>query len=378
MSTDARTEVAIVLRRLPEYRVALFEALRKLLIADGVELRILHGEPNAQEATRDDEGRLQWGEHVPTRYVFDQRLCWQPFAPKTRASRLVVIEQQSRPGYNLWALLPGRPQRFALWGPGIEELGDRSPRWGERLCRSLAFRANWWFTSTEGGAELMRRQGFARDRITNLENASDTVALAERLHAVTTAQIDAGRRRMGLKGARVAIFLGALSEEKRLHFLLQAAEQVLHRVPGFRLLVAGDGPLRPMVEQASASRPWLRFLGRQQGHEKALALRQSELMLCPGGVGLGILDAFTAGIPIVTTNCPGHGPEIAYLRSGENGLMTEDSMEAYVRAVVALLQYEEERRRLGVNAQHVASHFTIENMAQRFRNGIHGALRVPA
>jgi len=101
-------------------------------------------------------------------------------------------------------------------------------------------------------------------------------------------------------------------------------------------------------------------------------------MLCPGGVGLGILDAFTAGIPIVTTNCPGHGPEIAYLRSGENGLMTEDSLEAYVRAVVALLQYEDERRRLGVNAQHVASHFTIENMAQRFRGGIHGALRVPA
>jgi len=375
MSSDGRTQVAIVLRRLPEYRIALFEALRKLLLADAVDLRVLHGEPNAQEASTDDEGRLQWAEHLPTRYLFDQRLCWQPVAAKTRAAKLVVIGQQERPGYNLWAFLPGKPQRFALWGPGVAELGSASPGWSERFCRSLAFRAHWWFTSTEAGAELLRRQGFARDHITNLENASDTVALAERLHAVTTAQIDVGRRRMGLKGARVALFLGALNEEKRLPFLLQAAEQVLHRVPGFRLLVAGDGPLRPMIEQASQSRPWLRFLGRQQGYEKALALRQSELMLCPGGVGLGILDAFTAGIPIVTTNCPGHGPEIAYLRSGENGLMTEDSMEAYVRAVVALLQYEEERRRLGINAQHVASHFTIENMAQRFRSGIHGALR---
>ncbi len=375
MSSDARSEVAIVMRRLPEYRLALFEALRKLLMADGVDLRVLHGEPSAQEASRDDEGRLQWAEQLPTRYFFDQRLCWQPVAARTRSTKLLIIGQQDRPGYNLWAMLPGRPQRYALWGPGVAELGNTPPSWGERFCRSLAFRANWWFTSTEGGADLLRRQGFARDRITNLENASDTVSLAQRLHAVTTAQIDSGRRRMGLKGARVALFLGALSEEKRLPFLLQAAEQVLHRVPGFRLLVAGDGPLRPMIEQASQSRPWLRFLGRRQGHEKALALRQSELMLCPGGVGLGILDAFTAGIPIVTTSCPGHGPEIAYLRSGENGLMTEDSMEAYVRAVVALLQYEDERRRLGVNAQHVASHFTIENMAQRFRSGIHAALR---
>ncbi|HXY21859.1 MAG TPA: glycosyltransferase, partial [Burkholderiaceae bacterium] len=268
MSSSERTEVAIVLRRLPEYRIALFEALRKLLMADGVDLRVLHGEPNEQEATRDDEGRLQWAEALPTRYVFDQRLCWQPLAAKTRTAKLVVIGQQERPGYNLWALLPGRPQRFALWGRGIAELGSASLGWSERFCRSLAFRAHWWFTSTEGGAELLRRQGFGRDRITNLENASDTVALAERLQGVTTAQIDAGRRRMGLKGARVAIFLGALSEEKRLPFLLQAAEQVLHRVPGFRLLVAGDGPLRPMVEQASQSRPWLRFLGRQQGLEK--------------------------------------------------------------------------------------------------------------
>jgi len=194
MSSSERTEVAIVLRRLPEYRIALFEALRKLLMADGVDLRVLHGEPNEQEATRDDEGRLQWAEALPTRYVFDQRLCWQPLAAKTRTAKLVVIGQQERPGYNLWALLPGKPQRFALWGRGIAELGSASLGWSERFCRSLAFRAHWWFTSTEGGAELLRRQGFGRDRITNLENASDTVALAERLQGVTTAQIDAGSR----------------------------------------------------------------------------------------------------------------------------------------------------------------------------------------
>ena len=376
MSSDARAEVAFVLRRLPEYRVPLFRVLRTLLEADGVKLRVLHGEPNAREASADDEGRLDWAERLKTRYLWRQRLCWQPFAGRVRKAQLVVIQQQDEPGYNLWSLLPGRPKRFALWGRGIDEPSSDVAPANQRFTRALADRALWWFTNTEAGSEFLRRQGFTRERITFLENTIDTVALAELLQTVTTAQIDIGRRRLGLKAARVALFMGALREDKRLPFLLQAAEQVLARVPGFRLLIAGDGPLRSYVEEAAQSRPWLRYLGHQARFEKALVLRQCELMLAPGGVGVGILDAFTAGVPLVTTNCPGHGPEIAYLRSGENGLMTENSVEAYVRAVVALLQYEDERRRLGLNGQHVAAHYTIENMAQRFRKGIHAALQV--
>ena len=375
MNPEPRTEVAIVLRRLPEYRVALFEVLRKLLQSDGVHLRVLHGEANSQELPRDDQGRLDWAERLKTRYFLRERFCWQPIGASTRSAKLVIVGQQEQPGYNLWSLPPWAPRRFALWGRGVEEPGADPLDWRGRFVRSVLDRARWWFINTEVGADLLRRQGFARERISIVESTIDTVDLGQRIAAVTTAQIDSGRRRMGLKGARVALFLGSLCEDKRLPFLLQAAEQVLQRVPGFRLLIAGDGPQRPFIEQAAKSYPWLRFLGRVQGHEKALALRQAELMLSPGGVGVGILDAFTAGIPIVTTNSPGHGPEIAYLRSGENGLMTENSIEAFVRGVVALLQYEDERRRQGVNAQYVASHFTIENMAQQFRAGIHAALR---
>lgn len=376
MKPEPHSEVVIVQRRLIEYRVPLFEALRMLLAADGVRLRVLHGDPTAEEASRSDTGHLAWAERLPTRYLLGERVCWQPFAAKSAQAKLVIIGQDERPLYNLWAWSPARPRRIGLWGRGVEPQSVDVQGWQERLNRSLARRVQWWFTSTEPAADLVRRQGFARDRITNLENASDTRALAEDLKSVTLAELDAGRRRLGLKGARVGLFLGSLCQGKRLPFLLQAAEQVVQRVPSFRLLIAGDGPERAMVESAAQSRPWLRYIGRQQGHDKAIALRQSELMLNPGRVGIGILDAYAAGIAFVTTNCPGHGPELAYLRSGESGLMTQNSVEAFARGVLALLQYESERRRLGLNGQHVASHFTIENMAQRFRHGIHAALRV--
>jgi glycosyltransferase involved in cell wall biosynthesis len=380
LNPPRRSEVVIVQRRLTHYRVPLFEKLRAALEADGVRLRLLHGAPTAEDATKRDEGRLDWAEALPATDLLGGRLCWQPYGAPTASADLVIVTQENRFLYNLWALSAGRargrPRRVAFWGHGAN-LQSRNPDgWRERFKRVWTRRVDWWFAYTALSVELVRRDGFAPERITNVENAIDTRALAADCGAVTGAELEAARRRLGLQGARVGLFMGSLYEPKRLPFLLEAGAQLAARVPGFTLLVSGDGPQRGLVAEAARTRPWLRQLGMQKGRDKAIALRLSEVILNPGLVGLGILDAFTAGLPLVTTDCRIHSPEIAYLRSGENGLMTPNTLAAYVEGAVALLGNEAERRRLGVNAQSAAARYTIENMAQRFRTGIHGALRV--
>ena len=42
--------------------------------------------------------------------------------------------------------------------------------------------------------------------------------------------------------------------------------------------------------------------------------------LLPGAVGLGVLDSFAFDVPLVTVDLPYHGPEIDYVRDGENGV----------------------------------------------------------
>jgi glycosyltransferase involved in cell wall biosynthesis len=380
LNPPRRSEVVIVQRRLTHYRVPLFEKLRASLEADGVRLRLLHGAPTAEDATKRDEGRLPWAEALPATDLLGGRLCWQPYGTPTAGSDLVIVTQENRFLYNLWALSAGRarghPRRVAFWGHGAN-LQSRSPDgWRERFKRVWTRRVDWWFAYTALSVELVRRDGFAPERITNVENAIDTRALAADCSAVTGADLEAARRRLGIQGARVGLFMGSLYEPKRLPFLLEAGEQLAARVPGFALLVSGDGPQRGLVADAARTRPWLRHLGMQKGRDKAVALRLSEVILNPGLVGLGILDAFTAGLPLVTTDCRIHSPEIAYLRSGENGVMTANTLADYVDGVAALLGNEAERRRLGVNAQSAAARYTIENMAQRFRAGIHGALQV--
>ena len=100
-------------------------------------------------------------------------------------------------------------------------------------------------------------------------------------------------------------------------------------------------------------------------------------MLNPEGVGLGILDSFVCGVPMITTACGIHGPEIAYLKNGVNGVLTADVLGTYVEASVVLLR---DRRTLAsLRTECIANgrEYTLANMADRFADGMEHCLETP-
>lgn len=123
------------------------------------------------------------------------------------------------------------------------------------------------------------------------------------------------RATMGVEGSATALFIGALREEKR---PLLAVEAVA-RVPGLHLLVAGDGPLRPVTEAlASRLAPGrVHFLG--QVGDTTEVLRASDVLLLTSrteGLPGVVLEAAAVGIPAVATSV-GAVPEIVvHGRSG--------------------------------------------------------------
>ena len=96
----------------------------------------------------------------------------------------------------------------------------------------------------------------------------------------------------------------------------------------------------------------------------------------PGAVGLGILDAFAAGVPPVTTAVPYHGHEIAYVDDGRNGMVLPDwrSPESYARSVGALLDDATRLSLLRRGCVATAADLTIEAMADNFAGGVLAAL----
>lgn len=94
-------------------------------------------------------------------------------------------------------------------------------------------------------------------------------------------------------------------------------------------------------------------------------------------LGLGILNSFALGIPMVTTECRIHSTEIAYLESGRNGIMTSDNVESYVDSVVRLLKDDQLRNKIASACIEDSHRYSLENMVNNFCEGILKSLNSP-
>ncbi|WP_341893195.1 glycosyltransferase, partial [Variovorax sp. YR752] len=317
-------EVAILQYRLLQYRVPLFERLRAACESRGLRLRLVHGQPSAAEAVRRDTATLPWADVVHNRFwhIGGKDLLWQPFPAALRRARLVVMMQESRILSNYpWLFAPGSP-RVAFWGHGRNFQSTAPDGLRERWKAGLRNRVDWWFAYTDLSARIVADGGYPGDRITVLDNAIDNEGFATDLATARAEQVAALRQRIGAEpGAPVGLYCGSLYPDKRLDLLVQAARMVQRARPDFRLVVLGDGPSRPLIEDAARTLPWLHWAGVQRGIDKAAWFRAADCYLSPGAVGLHVLDAFCAGLPMITTDSALHGPEIAYLASGRNGFI---------------------------------------------------------
>lgn len=376
IATAAPRRVLVVQRRLTHYRVPFFELLRADLRSAGLELCLACGEPTPEEATKRDGGRLDWAVNLPTRYAFGGRLCWQPFGHLARDAAVTVITAENKLLYNLVEQFGAPGRRVMLWGHGGNLQGQRDSL-RERFKARVSRRADWWLAYTALSRDLVQGLGFPADRISVLENAVDTTELRTQLQAISPEARAAGRAVLGVGPGPVGIYIGSLYAEKRIDFLLDAARGIRARVPSFELLVVGAGPQAALVAEAAAREAWIKPLGVLRGADKALALSLADVYLHPGAIGLAVQDAFVAGVPLVTAQLATHGPEIAYVDSGRNGLVTPDDLQAYVQACVALLT--DDRQHAAMRAQGLADgqRYTLQNMSRRFTEGVLGVLAAP-
>ncbi len=374
---ESPRRVVIVERRLTHYRVPLFDRLRELLAARQIELVLLVGEATPEEKAKRDGGHLPWATVIPTHYFLSGAVCWQPFGEYLRDVELVVMNHENKLLYNHWLLWAPRRFKLAFWGHGRNMQTEKPDSIRERFKRWTISRVDWWFAYTQISVDLVAKTGFPLTRITNLNNTIDTLGICRERDSVSRDEIALLKQELGIAGKPVGAFIGSLYAEKRLDFLFEACRCVRQRLPGFQWLIIGDGEDRPRIQEWAAAHDWIHWVGARKGRDKALYLGCADLMLNPGMVGLGILDSFVFGIPMITTDCGVHSPEIAYLRPGENGLMTSDNVQEFALAVSSLLSDPIALARMSQACVNSAGQYSIENMASRFLDGILNALASP-
>ena len=130
------------------------------------------------------------------------------------------------------------------------------------------------------------------------------------------------------------------------------------------LLVAGDGPARPEVEENLRAATAVRFLGELAQHEVRTLHLASDIAVWPGideGYCMALVEAQAAGLPVVAGDRPGIA---SVVRHGETGLLTrEGDVDAFADALAALLDDPDRRSAMARAAARAARRFAVERTA---------------
>jgi glycosyltransferase involved in cell wall biosynthesis len=374
-----RRRVVIVQRKLPDYRVALFERLRDQLNGSQIDLDVLYSD--RYDALRGvSTVPATWMTRVSGREVSlgARRALWQAIQGPTMQADLIILEFSMRYLANHLVLARRRigRRRVAAWGHGTNLLRDEGA--SERAMRAwVSRRVDWWFAYNERSAESVAQMNYPRSRITVVNNAIDTEAVARERATLPREAVNRVRASLRLGAGHVGIFCGGLYPEKRIPFLAQASRRVRQVLAGFQLIIVGDGTDRPVAERLDAEEEWVHYVGRQEGAARVPYFACADVTLMPGLVGLGVLDAFALGCPPVATRFPHHAPEVEYLTHEKNGLLANDSPQAFAEQIIRALSKPLLRDRLIRGCKSAARHYTLTRMVERFGGGIEQALAAP-
>lgn len=354
------------------YRLPFHERLREILSLHDIDYSVVYCEPDLINQKKRDTVDIEWGRKV--RSTTFRGLVYQHGLREALKSDLVIVQQENRLLLNYvcniaWSL--GR-MRLAYFGHGRNFQARFPDNRSERFKRFWATKCDWWFGYTEKTRQHIESLGFPTERITVFNNAVDTKDLRHRVDIVTEERLIARRRELGLTGDHIGIFVGGLYEDKRPDFMIAAADKIREQVNDFEFLIIGDGPASDELARQAATRPWIKLLGVRFGDDKAELMRIADVFMMPGLLGLAVLDAAAAGLPVVTTAYPYHSPELAYLQHGTTGIIVDEwqDVDRYSEAVSGLLKDRGRLQLMSHASRQSAEMFTIEKMASAFATGI--------
>lgn len=153
---------------------------------------------------------------------------------------------------------------------------------------------------------------------------------------------------------KLLVYIGRLSVEKE----IERCRQVLEGLPGVRLALVGNGPLRKKLEEHFAETP-THFAGFMEGEELAAAFASADAFILPSRtetLGLVLLEAMAAGCPVVA---PLAGGTSDVVQDGVTGFLYDPaSPTGAVEAARKLLFDAELRAEMGRKARDDAENWS--------------------
>lgn len=360
--------VAICQRVCSHYRVPIY---RKLASMEDIQLKVFHGDDlvgtkfvNAGATDGFERQKLlSWhltarssGRRVPV--MFTPTLAWALW--KYRPD--VIVTGGGGNFLNNFAIFAyARMFRVPVvwWTLGM--LAGRTYSGTGRLYRAMIRKfeqaADALLGYSSAALDYFRQMGYQEDKCFRAVNSLDADKIAADIIRVQPVVAEV-RDRLKLHGKDVVLFVGAFEQGKTIHRLLHAFPHIRERNPNAHMLLVGDGPMRPHLEQLACElglENHATFTGRVVG-DVAAYFQQASVFVLPGLGGLAMVEALAHGIPVVCGR--GDGTERDYVVHGVTGFRFDASddttaVESIVRYSCELLENPPLRQHMAASARNL-------------------------
>ena len=239
-----------------------------------------------------------------------------------------------------------------------------TPKMARRFSRFFCHRARAVVAPTEKALECLQSYGVNRP-IRIIPTGIDFAPFNPASH--NPEEIKALRHELGLRpDDKVLLSLGRVAKEKSMNVIVEQMPRVLECLPNAKLLVVGDGPARPDLQNLAknlgiservafpGARPWSEIGKYYQMGDVFVSASTSETQ------GLTYVEAIAAHLPVVAK----FDQSIAELvRHNETGYTFHENDEFADLAVKALVN-KGERRRIVKNALESVVHLSSKHYGQ--------------
>jgi glycosyltransferase involved in cell wall biosynthesis len=365
-------KVLIIYKFLPQYRKEFFNLLKIELAKHRIELELIYGKSTNTDVLKRDEVDIEWAKFIPNRTlkIGKTEFLWQPCLKYLKDKDMVIVEGANRLIVNYYLMI-GRhfsKYKLAFWGHG-RNLHEDIGSFRNRFKYLFMNKCDWWFGYTKGTKNFLLSNNYPESKITVVQNAIDTLSLRKYYSDIKECEINELKDQLGIKNCETGIYCGAMYPDKKLDFILETCHRVKKEIPEFDMIFIGSGIDSYKAQEASNTNNWIHYVGPKFGIDRIKYFKISSIQLMPGLVGLGILDSFAMETPIITTNFPFHSPEIDYLESGINGIITNDNLDDYSQTVIDTLKTKKYVD-LIKGCKLSAEIYTVETMVENFKNGV--------
>jgi glycosyltransferase involved in cell wall biosynthesis len=159
------------------------------------------------------------------------------------------------------------------------------------------------------------------------------------------------KRRFDLQPGEVKLlYVGRISKEKNLPFLVEVIKQVTSRMPGARFVLVGEGPYLEEMKTALIGCP-VTFTGYLEGDDLAQAYASSDVFVFPSATdtfGNVVLEAQASGIPAVVTDQG--GPKENVIPGKTGFVVPAKDVDGFVKAILDLGNNPARRKEMGEHA----------------------------